>query len=60
MDGWALVIAVAAIFYAWNAKEQAEEAHALARDALYQAELAKTRANDAQDRADEAAEALGQ
>lgn len=60
MDGWALVISVAAILYAWNANEKAEEAHSMARDALYQAELAKTRANDAQDRADEVGEAVGQ
>lgn len=60
MNGWALAIAFAAVLYACNANEKAEEAHSMARDALHQAELAKSRANDAQDRADEVGEAVGQ
>lgn len=60
MDNWALIVAIVAIFYAWDSNKKAEEAHSMARDALYQAELAKSRANDAQDRADEVGEAVGQ
>lgn len=60
MDNWALIVAIVAIFYAWDSNKKAEEAHALARDALYEAQSAKTRANDAQARADEVGEAVGQ
>lgn len=59
MQDWALIVAVVAIFYAWNAKDKAEEAHTLARDALYEAQSAKTKANEAAARADEVGEAVG-
>lgn len=52
MNGWALVVAVAAAFYAYDAKEKAQEAYDLARDALYEAQAAKSKANDVADAID--------
>ena len=53
MNDWAWLVIILAAYYAWNANEKAEAAHALARDALYEAQSAKTRAN-------EVAESVGQ
>ena len=46
MNGWAWLIVVIALFYAYSANEQAEQAHGLARDALYEAQSAKTRVSE--------------